>query len=63
MMERSKFILIMNAHPCPRPATVEPFAPEPLYELKIDADGDAVGDIAYGVRFSSSEIPGVSTWC
>jgi hypothetical protein len=26
-----------------------------LYELKIDTDGDAIADIAYRVRFSSSE--------
>jgi hypothetical protein len=26
-----------------------------LYEFKIDADGDAIADIAYRVRFSSSE--------
>jgi hypothetical protein len=32
-----------------------PFAPEALYEIKIDTDGDAVADIAFRVRFSSSE--------
>ena len=37
------------------PTTAEPFAPEALYEIKIDTDGDAVADIAYRVRFSSSE--------
>src|ERR1700758_631987 len=35
--------------------TGDPFAPEALYELKIDTDGDAVADIAYRVRFSASE--------
>ena len=35
--------------------TAEPFASEALYELKIDTDGDAVADIAYRVRFSSSK--------
>jgi uncharacterized protein DUF4331 len=55
-----KSILIMNVHPSavvnpPGPTTAEPFAPEALYELKIDTDGDAVADIAYRVRFSSSE--------
>ena len=54
-----KSILIMNVHPSasenpPGPTTAEPFAPEALYELKIDTDGDAVADIAYRVRFSSS---------
>lgn len=55
-----KSILIMNVHPSavvtpPGPTTREPFAPEALYELKIDTNGDAVADIAYRVRFSSSE--------
>ena len=53
-----KSILIMNVHPSagenpPGPTTTEPFAPEALYELKIDTDGDAVADIAYRVRFSA----------
>ena len=50
----------MNVHPSvgvnpPGPTTPEPFAPAAVYELKIDTDGDAVADIAYRVRFSSSE--------
>jgi len=54
-----KSILIMNVHPSaavnsPGPTTAEPFASEALYEFKIDTDGDAVADIAYRVRFSSS---------
>jgi hypothetical protein len=58
--EPSKSILIMNVHPSavvnpPGPTTAEPFSPEALYELKIDTDGDAIADIAYRVRFSSSE--------
>ena len=58
--DAGKSILIMNVHPSagvnpPGPTTAEPFAPEALYELKIDTDGDAVADIAYRVRFSSSE--------
>jgi hypothetical protein len=55
----SKSILIMNVHPSaglnpPGPTVAEPFAPEALYELKIDTNGDAVADIAYRVRFASS---------
>jgi hypothetical protein len=55
----SKSILIMNVHPSvglkpPGPTTAEAFAPEALYELKIDTDGDAVANIAYQVRFTSS---------
>jgi hypothetical protein len=37
------------------PTSAEPFAPEALYELKVDTDRDAVADIAYRVRFSPSE--------
>jgi hypothetical protein len=55
----SKSILIMNVHPSfsvnpPGPTTAAPFAPEALYEIKIDTDGDAVADIAYQVRFASA---------
>ena len=55
----SKSILIMNAHPSigvnpPGATTDESFATEAVYELKIDTNGDAVADIAYRVRFSSS---------
>jgi hypothetical protein len=50
----------MNVHPSasenpPGPTTTEPFAPEALYELKIDTDGDAIADIAYRMRFSAFE--------
>src|SRR5258705_4385827 len=58
--DAGKSILIMNVHPSasenpPGPTTIEPFAPEALYELKIDTDGDGVADIAYRVRFSAFE--------
>src|ERR1700686_1075520 len=58
--DASKSILIMNVHPSAGenpagPTTIEPFAPEALYELKIDTDGDSVADIAYRVRFSAFE--------
>ena len=63
--DAGKSILIMNVHPSVRdfldhehplgPTTAEPFAPEALYELKIDTNGATVADIAYRVRFSSSE--------
>jgi hypothetical protein len=57
--EVDKSILVMNVHPSavvspPGSTTREPFAPKALYELKIDTNGDAVADIAYRVRFSSS---------
>jgi hypothetical protein len=56
-----KSILIMNVHPSstvvnPEPTTGEPFAPDSLYELKIDTDDDSVADIAF--RFEFFSIPG-----
>jgi hypothetical protein len=50
-------ILIMDVHPSvganpPGPTTAEPFAPEALYEIKIDTDDDAVADITFQVRFT-----------
>src|SRR6185295_9193414 len=58
--DAGKSILIMNVHPSaaenpPGATTIEPFAPEALYELKIDTDGDHVADIAYQVHFSTFE--------
>src|SRR5260221_11145827 len=58
--ETGKSILIVNVHPSagenpPGPTTTEAFAPEAVYEVKIDTDGDAVADIAYRVRFSAVE--------
>ncbi len=58
--DASKSILIMNVHPSAGenptgPTTTEPFAPEALYELKIDTDGDAIADVAYRVRFAAVE--------
>src|SRR6202167_3931822 len=55
--DASKSILIMNAHPSvgvnpPGPTIAMAFAPEAIYEIKIDTNGDAVADIAYRVRFS-----------
>jgi hypothetical protein len=55
-----KSILIMNVHPSvgvnpPEPTTDEPFAPEALYEVRIDTNGDAVADIAYQVRFATTD--------
>ncbi len=52
-------ILIMNVHPSstvirPGPTTVEPFAPNALYKLRIDTDGDMHADISYQIQFSRS---------
>lgn len=57
--DAAKSILIMNVHPSvgvnpTGPTTPVPFAPEALYELRIDLDGDAVPDLTYQIRFSAS---------
>src|SRR5947208_6316618 len=57
--EADKSILIMNVHPSasvvpPGPTAREPFAPEALYEIRIDTNGDGGADIAYRVRFLST---------
>jgi hypothetical protein len=57
--DNNKSIVIMNFHPSfgvnpMGPTTGEPFATDALYELKIDTDNDAIANIAYRVRFSSS---------
>jgi hypothetical protein len=56
----SKSILIMDVHPSfgvnpPGPTTTEPFAPEALYEIMIDTNGNAIADIAFQARFASSD--------
>ena len=58
--DASKSILIMDVHPSfdvikSAPTTAEPFAPDALYEIKIDTDGDAIANIAYQFRFASSK--------
>jgi hypothetical protein len=58
--DASKSILIMDVHPSsgvnpPGPTTDVAFSPEAIYELRIDTNGDNVADIAYRVRFTSSE--------
>ena len=57
--DAGRSILIMNAHPSmgvnpPQPTTAEPFAPETVYELRIDTNSDAVADIGYRLRVSPS---------
>lgn len=52
-------ILILDVHPSwdvlqNRPTTREPYAPEAVYELRIDTNGDAVADIGYRLRVSAS---------
>src|SRR5437016_14673061 len=57
--DASKSVVIMDVHPSagvnpPGSTTTEAFAPEAIYEIKIDTNGDIQADIAYRVRFSPS---------
>jgi len=57
--DASKSTVIMCMHPSSalnpqEPTNDEPFAPEGLYELRVDTNGDMVADIAYRVRFFRS---------
>ncbi|MGE5574612.1 MAG: DUF4331 family protein [Ignavibacteria bacterium] len=64
--DSSKSTIIMNMHPSngfnpqkpydqQEPTTNEPFAPEAIYELRVDTNGDMVAEIAYRMRFSYNE--------
>ena len=37
------------------PTTREPFAPEAIYELKVDTNGDGVAEVAFRVRVSVTD--------
>jgi hypothetical protein len=55
-----KSIIVMNVHSGTglsphEPTTPIPFAPEAIYEIKVDTNEDAIADIAYRVRFSHPE--------
>src|ERR671931_2333745 len=56
--DTDRSVLIMDVHPSkalPEGSTTrEPIAPEAIYELRIDTDGDLVADITYQFRFSPS---------
>jgi hypothetical protein len=57
--DTDRSVLIMDVHPSkalPEGATsAEPFAPEAIYDLRVDTDGDLIADITYRFRFSPSE--------
>jgi Domain of unknown function (DUF4331) len=53
-------VVAIDVHPSvgnspPGPTTMEPFAPEAVYGLKIDTNGDGVADVAFRVRFSATD--------
>lgn len=50
--DTSKTILIMNVNPMP-PKLADSFDPAAVYEFRVDADGDAIADIAFRVTFSA----------
>ena len=50
----TRSVLAMNVNPL-APTLADSFAPKALYELLVDADGDALADTAYHVTFSPKE--------
>lgn len=55
--DNSKSVLILDVHPSvavnpPGPSGGEPFASEAVYELVVDTNGDAVGDITFRLSFT-----------
>jgi len=59
----SRSILIMDAHPSwglspPQRTTDEPYAPEAVYELRIDTNGDLIADIGYRLSATASRNGG-----
>src|ERR1043166_875436 len=55
----SKSVVVIDVHPSvginpEGPTTTEPFAPEALYELKVDTNDDGVADVAFRTRFSGA---------
>src|SRR4051794_37748922 len=55
----ARTVLIVDVHPSvginpPGPTTKEPFAPEAVYELKVDTNGDGVADVAFRTRFADA---------
>jgi hypothetical protein len=63
--DASKSIMIMDVHPSvgfisPDRSTSEPFAPEGIYEIKVDTNGDVVADIAFRFRFARDGSGGMT---
>jgi len=53
-------VLVIDVHPSvginpPGPTTKEPFAPEGVYELKVDTNGDGIADVAFRTRFADAD--------
>ena len=53
----TRSVLAMNVNPV-APTLADSFAPEAVYELILDTDGDAVADVTYCVTFSPRENDG-----
>ena len=56
----ARTVLIIDVHPSvginpPGPTTKEPFAPEAVYELKVDTNGDGIADVAFRTRFADAD--------
>ena len=52
--DATRSVLVFNVNPV-APTFADSFAPEAVYELKVDTNGDAVAEIAYRFTFSPKE--------
>jgi Domain of unknown function (DUF4331) len=52
--DTNKSIFVLDVNPV-APTYADSFAPDAVYELKVDTNGDAVADIAYHFTFSPKE--------
>jgi hypothetical protein len=50
----TRSVLVMNVNPV-APTLADSFAPEAVYELILDTDGDTVADVTYRITFSPRE--------
>lgn len=59
-VRRDASVLVLNAHPSTslttlEPTTADPFAPDAIYEMTVDADGDMIADIAFRVTVTATQ--------
>lgn len=52
--DTNRSVLVFNVNPV-APKFADSFAPEAVYELKVDTNGDSVADIAYRCKFTPKE--------
>jgi Domain of unknown function (DUF4331) len=58
--DATRSVVAIDVHPSvginpEGPTTTEPFAPEAMYELKVDTNGDGIAEVAFRVRASVTD--------